>query len=124
MNSTVNMLLRAAITAAATDREKFIEQVSSIIEERIGTSAEKSDTVAREIGTFIESFDRQLAIDQLLDSKGSFAGGLGASVGGSPQGVPMAASPYEMHELGYKIDRLTEAIDRLRWTLESPAPAK
>lgn len=43
MNSTMNLLLRAAIAAAASDREKFVDKVSSLIEEKAGTSPETAE---------------------------------------------------------------------------------
>ena len=53
MNSTMNLLLRAAIAAAASDREKFVDRVSSLIEEKTGASPEKAETIAGNIDKIV-----------------------------------------------------------------------
>ena len=60
MNSTMNLLLRAAIAAAASDREKFVDRVSSLIEEKTGASPEKAETIAGNIDKLVDMLDQHL----------------------------------------------------------------
>lgn len=99
MNSTMNLLLRAAIAAAASDREKFVDRVSSLIEEKTGASPEAAENIAGNIDKLVDMLDQHLLFEQLT----SYANN-------SP-------SP----ELEKKIDRLTEAIDKLNANLEKIA---
>lgn len=94
MNSTMNLLLRAAI-AAASDREKFVDKVSSLIEDKAGTSPETAENIAGGIDQLVDLLDQQLLIEQLTGKS--------------------SASTAELEQ---KIDRLTEAIDKLNDNLE------
>ncbi len=98
MNSTMNLLLRAAIAAAASDREKFVDKVSSLIEDKVGTSAETAEQVAGGIDQLVDMLDQHLFFQQLTGS-----------------------TVAETAELEKKIDRLTEAIDKLNDNLEKIA---
>lgn len=100
MNNTMNLLLRAAISAAASDREKFVNRVSSMIEEKAGTSPETASNIAGNVDRLVDMLDQQLLLDQLT----------GTGRGGA-----------ETTALEQKIDRLTEAIDRLNTNLEKIA---
>lgn len=95
MNSTMNLLLRAAIAAAASDREKFVDKVSSLIEDKAGTSPETAENIAGGIDQLVDLLDQQLLIEQLTGK-----------------------SSASTEELEQKIDRLTEAIDKLNDNLE------
>lgn len=95
MNSTMNLLLRAAIAAAASDREKFVDKVSSLIEDKAGTSPETAENIAEGIDQLVDLLDQQLLIEQLTGK-----------------------SSASTEELEHKIDRLTEAIDKLNDNLE------
>lgn len=97
MNSTMNLLLRAAIAAAASDREKFVDKVSSIIEERAGTSPETAQQLAGGVNQLVDMLDQHLFFEQL------------SSMGGSSG---------DTQRLEEKIDRLTIAIDQLNANLE------
>lgn len=98
MNSTMNLLLRAAIAAAASDREKFVDKVSSLIEDKVGTSPETAEQVAGGIDQLVDMLDQHLFFQQLTGS-----------------------TVAETAELEKKIDRLTEAIDKLNDNLEKIA---
>lgn len=95
MNSTMNLLLRAAIAAAASDREKFVDKVSSLIEDKAGTSPETAENIAGGIDQLVDLLDQQLLIEQLTGK-----------------------SSASTEELEQKIDRLTEAINKLNDNLE------
>lgn len=95
MNITMNLLLRAAIAAAASDREKFVDKVSSLIEDKAGTSPETAENIAGGIDQLVDLLDQQLLIEQLTGK-----------------------SSASTEELEQKIDRLTEAIDKLNDNLE------
>lgn len=95
MNSMMNLLLRAAIAAAASDREKFVDKVSSLIEDKAGTSPETAENIAGGIDQLVDLLDQQLLIEQLTGK-----------------------SSASTEELEQKIDRLTEAIDKLNDNLE------
>lgn len=98
MNSTMNLLLRAAIAAAASDREKFVDKVGAMIEDKTGTSPETAEKIAGNIDQLVEMLDQQLFIQQLT-------------------GKSNAATA----ELEEKIDRLSAAIDKLNENLEKIA---
>lgn len=98
MNSTMNLLLRAAIAAAASDREKFVDKVSSLIEDKVGTSPETAEQVAGGIDQLVDMLDQHLFFQQLTGN-----------------------AVTETTELEKKIDRLTEAIDKLNDNLEKIA---
>lgn len=98
MNSTMNLLLRAAIAAAASDREKFVDKVGSMIENKTGTSPETAEKIAGNIDQLVEMLDQQLFIRQLT-------------------GKSNAATAA----LEEKIDRLATAIDKLNENLEKIA---
>ena len=98
MNSTMNLLLRAAIAAAASDREKFVDKVSSLIEEKAGTSPETAENIAGGIDRLVDMLDQRLFFEQLTGSGGA-----------------------DTAALEKKIDRLTEAIDKLDANLEKIA---
>lgn len=97
MNSTMNLLLRAAIAAAASDREKFVEKVSSLIEDKIGTSPETAGQVAGSIDQLVDMLDQHLFFEQITGNNADTA------------------------TLEKKIDRLTESIDKLNENLEKIA---
>lgn len=97
MNSTMNLLLRAAIAAAASDRDKFVDKVSSLIEDKVGTSPETAEQVAGGIDQLVDMLDQHLFFQQLTGNSTDTA------------------------ELEKKIDRLTEAIDKLNNNLEKIA---
>lgn len=97
MNSTINLLLRAALAAAASDREKFVDKVGSLIENKVGTSPETAEQVAGGIDQLVELLDKQLFYQQL------------------------AAGKTDTTELENKVDRLTEAIDKLNAKIEKLA---
>lgn len=101
MNSTMNILLRAAIAAAASDREKFIEKVGAMIEDKVGASPETAEKVAGGVDQLVDMLDQQLFFQQLSNASGS-----------------------DTAELEKKIDRLTESIDRLNATLEKHTGTK
>lgn len=94
----MNLLLRAAIAAAASDREKFVDKVSTVIEDKAGTSPETAEKIAGNIDQLVEMLDQQLFIQQLT-------------------GKSNAATA----ELEEKIDRLAAAIDKLNENLEKIA---
>ena len=94
MNSTMNLLLRAAIAAAASDRDKFVEKVSSLIEDKVGTSPETAEQVAGGIDQLVDMLDQHLFFEQITGSNTDTA------------------------ELEKKIDRLTASIDKLNENLE------
>lgn len=94
MNSTMNLLLRAAIAAAATDREKFVDKVSSVIEEKAGASPETAEKIAGGVDNLVDMLDQQLFFQQLT--------GNGADTA----------------ELEKKIDKLSASIDKLNDNLE------
>lgn len=100
MNSTMNLLLRAAISAAASDRERFVDRVSSAIESKAGASPETAENIAGNIDRLVDMLDQQLFLEQLTGS-------------GRPA--------EDTTELEKKIDRLTQAIDRLNSNLEKIA---
>lgn len=97
MNSTMNLLLRVAIAAAASDREKFVERVSSLIEDKVGTSPETAGQVAGNIDQLVDMLDQHLFFEQI------------------------AGSNTDTTTLEKKIDRLTESIDKLNENLEKIA---
>lgn len=97
MNSTMNLLLRAAIAAAASDREKFVDRVSSIIEERAGTSPERAQELAGGVNQLVDMLDQHLFFEQLSS---------------------MSDHSADTQRLEEKIDRLTAAIDKLNANLE------
>ncbi len=94
MNQALNVLLRAAIAAAASDREKFVDRVSGLIEDKVGTSPQTAQKVAGGIDQLVDMLDQQLFFQQLTADR---------TVDG---------------ELEKKIDRLTAAIDKLNANLE------
>lgn len=96
MNNTMNLLLRAAIAAAASDREKFVDRVSSLIEEKTGASPEKAETIAGNIDKLVDMLDQHLLFEQLTGY----------------------AKENHSPELEKKIDQLTEAINKLNVNLE------
>lgn len=95
MNSTINLLLRAAIAATATDREKFVGNVSSIIENQVGSSPEMSENIAKGIDRLVAGLDQQLFIQQVMDK-----------------------SQTDTSELEEKIEQLTETIEKLTKKLD------
>lgn len=95
MNTTMNLLMRAAIAAAATDREKFVDKVSELIENKVGTSPESADKIAGGLDTLVEMLDQQLFLDQLT------------------------GKTTDTSALERKLDRLTDAIERLNRNLET-----
>ena len=97
MNSTMNLLLRAAIAAAASDREKFVEKVSSLIEDKVGTSPETAEQVAGGIDQLVDMLDQHLFFEQITGNNTDTAA------------------------LEKKIDRLTASIDKLNENLEKIA---
>lgn len=97
MNSTMNLLLRAAIAAAASDRDKFVEKVSSLIEDKVGTSPETAEQVAGGIDQLVDMLDQHLFFEQITGNNTDTA------------------------DLEKKIDRLTASIDKLNENLEKIA---
>ena len=95
MNQALNVLLRAAIAAAASDREKFVDRVSGLIEDKVGTSPKTAQKVAGGIDQLGDMLDQQLFFQQLTSDHRTADG-----------------------ELEKKIDRLTAAIDKLNANLE------
>lgn len=95
MNTTMNLLMRAAIAAAATDREKFVDKVSELIENKVGTSPESAEKIAGGLDTLVEMLDQQLFLDQLT------------------------GKTTDTSTLERKLDRLTDAIERLNRNLET-----
>lgn len=93
----MNLLLRAAIAAAASDRDKFVEKVSSLIEDKVGTSPETAEQVAGGIDQLVDMLDQHLFFEQITGSNTDTA------------------------ELEKKIDRLTASIDKLNENLEKIA---
>lgn len=91
----MNLLMRAAIAAAATDREKFVDKVSELIENKVGTSPESADKIAGGLDTLVEMLDQQLFLDQLT------------------------GKTTDTSALERKLDRLTDAIERLNRNLET-----
>ncbi len=73
MNSALTLLMRAAIAASITDREKFIDQMSTLIEQKIGSSPETAETLAEQIEAFAQGIDSQLFLQQLLGSSSAQA---------------------------------------------------
>lgn len=98
MNSTMNLLLRAAIAAAASDRDKFVEKVSSLIENKVGTSPETAEQVAGGIDQLVDMLDQHLFFEQITGNNNT-----------------------DTAELEKKIDRLTASIDKLNENLEKIA---
>lgn len=94
MNSAMNLILRAAIAAAASDREKFVDRVSTIIEDKAGTSPETAEKIAGGVDTLVDMLDQQLFFQQL------------------------SGNHAETDELEKKIDKLTASIDKLNENLE------
>lgn len=94
MNQALNVLLRAAIAAAASDREKFVDRVSGLIEDKVGTSPQTAQKVAGGIDQLVDMLDQQLFFQQLASDRAADG------------------------ELEKKIDRLTAAIDKLNANLE------
>lgn len=93
----MNLLLRAAIAAAASDRDRFVEKVSSLIEDKVGTSPETAGQVAGGIDQLVDMLDQHLFLEQITGSNTDTA------------------------ELEKKIDRLTASIDKLNENLEKIA---
>lgn len=69
MNQALNVLLRAAIAAAASDREKFVDRVSGLIEDKVGTSPKTAQKVAGGIDQLVDMLDQQLFFQQLTSDR-------------------------------------------------------
>lgn len=88
MNNIINLLLRASISASLSDREAFIDRVSQIIEDKIGKDPDAARQMSDNIASAMEGLNEQLVIEQLLH-------------------------PKHDEELNKKIDRLTDAVEKL-----------
>lgn len=94
MNKFVNTLLRSSISASLSDRDSFVERISIVIQEKIGSDPEQAKSISDKIATAMETFDDQLLINQIL-------------------------SPTKQDDqLIQKIDALTKAIDKLNENIE------
>lgn len=93
MNNIINLLLRASISASLSDREAFVERVSRIMEEQIGKDPEAARSMGDNIASAMEGVNEQLLIQQLL-------------------------KPQTDTELAKKVDRLTEAVEKLTTVVE------
>lgn len=100
MSDGLNTILRSAIVASQSDRAEFVEQLSSIIAERIGSSSQQAALIESRIEQMSANLDRQQLLDQLMSS----IIGLGAEKQ-TPQ--------QDIVRLEAKIDRLSEAIEEL-----------
>lgn len=96
MNKFLNTILRSSIAVSLSDREALTERLATVIEQKIGSDPETAKEFGDKIATALESIDERLLIDQLLN----------------PQ------SQSDTKELEEKIDRLTQAIDRLNANIE------
>lgn len=95
MNKLLNTLLRASISASLNDREAFTDKVAQIIEQKTGNDPEAAAKISSNLAAAMESINENLLIDQLLNNPSD--------------------SDFES-----KIDKLTEAINRLNDNLEKP----
>lgn len=111
MNSYLNMLLRAGISAAATDRADFVERVGATIEEKIGGSPERAEALANGIETLLENLDHKLVIDQIINEM--------SSIDSTKNSIDTSAIGDRLTSLETKIDRLSEAIEKLNTTISS-----
>lgn len=95
MNKLLNMLLRSSISASLSDREAFTDRIAKVIEERVGSDPDTARKISDNLAVAMDSLNDQMLIEQLL----------------SPRN--------ENSELEKKIDKLTEAIDRLNKNMEA-----
>lgn len=95
MNKLLNTMLRCSISASMSDRDAFIERIAQVIEQKVGTDSQTAQQIGDTIAVAMESIDEQLLIDQLLN----------------PQ-------PDSNKDLEKRLDRLTEAIEKLNANIE------
>lgn len=94
MNRFVNSLLRSSISASLSDRDSFVEKISAIIQEKVGSDPEQARSISDKIATAMEQIDHELLINQIL-------------------------SPDKNEDkLIQKIDALTESINKLNESIE------
>lgn len=94
MNKLLNTLLRTSITASLSDREAFTDNISRVIEDKIGTDPDAAKRLSDNLAIAMESINDQLLINELISP--------------TPQN----------DELENKIDKLTASIDRLNTNIE------
>lgn len=94
MNKLFNTLLRTSISASMSDREAFTDRVAKVVEEKIGTDTDMAKKVSDTLAVAMDSINDQLLLDQLFKPS------------------------TEDKVLEEKIDKLTEAIDRLNINIE------
>lgn len=94
MNKLFNALLRTSISASMSDREAFTDKMAQVVEDKIGTNPDMAKKVSDTLAVAMDSINEQLLFDQLFRPSS------------------------DDKELEAKIDKLTEAIDRLNNNIE------
>lgn len=96
MASKVNTILQNAILAAKSDRVEFIDQLSDVIKERVGSSTELAQSFMDQAHQTIETLDRRQLMENLVDMIANKEG-----------------DADRITRLEQKIDALTQAVELL-----------
>lgn len=94
MNDIVFLLLRASISASLSDRAAFIDRLTGIIEAGTGQDEEAARKLSDNIAGAMEGLNGTLLLQQLF-------------------------RPRHNKKLNKSIDKLTEAVEKLRAILEA-----
>lgn len=94
MNDIVFLLLRASISASLSDRAAFIDRLTGIIEAGTGQDEEAARKLSDNIAGAMEGLNGTLLLQQLF-------------------------RPRHDKKLNKSIDKLTEAVEKLRAILEA-----
>lgn len=94
MNDIVFLLLRASISASLSDRAAFIDRLTGIIEAGTGQDEEAARKLSDNIAGAMEGLNGTLLLQQLF-------------------------RPRHDKKLNKSIDKLTEAVEKLRVILEA-----
>lgn len=94
----IDNLLRMAITASLTQREFFVEKVSAILEDKMGTDPENAHKVGEDVMSYLADLKDEMVLKDIFAAE--------------------PAATADNSELSAKIDELTAAINKLNENLQ------
>lgn len=97
MNSTLNMLLRLAISHGLSNREEFVDKVGAFLQDKMGKDEATADKYGEYIVNLLENYSDRLLLEQIIKSSQSDANA----------------------KLEKKIDELTHIIEELNKKIDS-----
>ncbi len=68
MNKNVNLLLRLGIIMGTLDKEVFINKLSKILEDKIGSDPEKAQKISEDLLASLQKMKDELTLDQIIQN--------------------------------------------------------